>query len=114
MAKLEEQLNEQVLNGTVPVNDQNLQQALIETAVLDDLIDVAIPYSTNNTGFASGGAGAAINSANNLQSGSAGAHNHTISGATANATATNQNTGGGGAHNNLQPYITVYFFKRTA
>ena len=28
--------------------------------------------------------------------------------------AVNQSTGGGGAHANLQPYVTVYFFKRTA
>ena len=34
--------------------------------------------------------------------------------ATNNATtATNQNTGGDGSHNNLQPYITVYMWKRT-
>lgn len=35
--------------------------------------------------------------------------------ATNNATtATNQDTGGDGAHNNVQPYITVYMWKRTA
>lgn len=31
-----------------------------------------------------------------------------------NATATNQNTGGGAAHTNLQPYIVVRMWKRTA
>lgn len=33
---------------------------------------------------------------------------------TDNATAVNQNTGGDGAHNNLQPYIVVRMWKRTA
>ena len=31
-----------------------------------------------------------------------------------NTTPTNQNTGGGGAHNNLQPYLIVKMWRRTA
>jgi len=35
-------------------------------------------------------------------------------GNTSSVTASNNNTGGGGAHNNLQPYITSYKWKRTS
>lgn len=50
----------------------------------------------------------------------AGSHTHTMSGDTQsadvtvqNTTATNHNTGGGNGHNNMQPYITCYMWKRT-
>lgn len=43
-----------------------------------------------------------------------GSHAHTVSGSVSTTTATNQFTGGDVPHNNLQPYITCYMWKRTA
>jgi microcystin-dependent protein len=41
-------------------------------------------------------------------------HNQPATATNQAATATNQNTGGGGSHSNVQPYIVVYMWKRTA
>jgi microcystin-dependent protein len=43
----------------------------------------------------------------------AGAHTHTLSGTTSNASPTTNGTGGGQAHNNLQPYIVLNYIIKT-
>lgn len=56
----------------------------------------------------------ASNSATTATNQAATATNQNATAVNQNATAVNQSTGGGSAHSNMPPYITVYFWKRTA
>lgn len=80
------------------------------TSSVGDHTHDELHYSSNGSGDGPGpGAsccgGSIIDSG--INTGSAGAHSHTVSGTT-------DSTGSSGTNANLQPYITVYMWKRTA
>lgn len=93
-----------------------------ENGAHDHSGSTVLAYNSSSPGFATNGtyykyksttfkdacsdAGAHTHSVSGTAA-SSGAHTHDVSGSTGN-------TGGGGPHNNLQPYITCYMWKRTA
>lgn len=59
------------------------------------------------------GVGYAVNTVNNTRDGIAFDGTHEHSGTTNGVAATNQNAGGDELHNNIQPYIVTYIWRRT-
>lgn len=74
-------------------------------------------YKTAEAVYNIGGGSHIMNTSSTLATTSAGAHSHTVTIASADAhthTVTVNNTGSGSAMNNMQPYLAVYMWKRTA
>ncbi len=74
-------------------------------------------YKTAEAVYNLGGSSHIMNVGSTLATTSAGTHSHTVTIASADAhthTVTVNNTGSGSAMNNMQPYLAVYMWKRTA
>lgn len=74
-------------------------------------------YKTAEAVYNVGGGSHIMNVGSTLATTSAGTHSHTVTIASADAhthTVTVNNTGSGSAMNNMQPYLAVYMWKRTA
>lgn len=98
------------LKATSPIDSSPALNT--DSATADVTVDNATATNQNTT--ATNQAATATNQNATATNIATTATNQAATAVNQNATATNQNTGGGGAHNNLQPYIVVRMWKRTA
>lgn len=66
------------------------------------------------SGTAQNGLGTTANHNATWDTNSTGAHTHSVSGTTGGNSGNTSSVGGGESHNNIQPYITCYMWKRTS